>query len=240
MSQSSWVLKVGRFLLLSAALGMTFVVFAVLSARIVTRSRDVAVPTFVGQSIDDATRQAAAVELPLMVDSTRRPDPSVPTGHIVEQDPVPGTTTRRQRRIRVWVSAGPQVVQTPAVVGQAQRLAELRLSEAGLAVAGIAEIATPSVEADVVVAQDPPPAGSGRDIHLLLNRGDRRRVFVMPDLVGVEATTAADLLKATGLRVTLVPATSVAGPGPGVIARHAPDAGSPVTAGDAVTIEVVR
>ena len=45
-------------MLLTAALGVTFVVFAVLSARIVTRSRDVAVPAFVeiGDKIEIDTR----------------------------------------------------------------------------------------------------------------------------------------------------------------------------------------
>ena len=240
MSQTSWVWKVGRFLLLSGALGATFVAFAVLSARIVTRSRDVAVPTFVGQSVEDATRQAAAVDLPLSVDTTRRPDPTVPAGHIIEQDPVPGTTTRRQRRIRVWVSAGPQVVRMPTVVGQTQRMAELRLAEEGLAVAGIAEVTTHALEADLVVAQDPPPGGSGRDVHLLVNRGYGRQVFVMPDLIGVDGTAAAELLRSTGLRVTLASAASSTGPAIGFIARHTPDAGSAVTVGDAVTLEVVR
>ncbi|MBM3781123.1 MAG: PASTA domain-containing protein [Acidobacteria bacterium] len=240
MSQTSWVWKVGRFLVLSGALGATFVVFAVLSARIVTRSRDVTVPAFVGQSVDDATRQAASVELPLSVDTTRRPDPTVPAGYIIEQDPVPGTTTRRQRRIRVWVSAGPQVVRMPAVVGQTQRMAELRLAEAGLAVAGIAEVTTNALEADRVVAQDPPPSGSGRDVHLLVNRGYGRQVFVMPDLVGVDGTTAAELLRTTGLRVTVAPATVPEGTATGFIARQTPNAGSAVTVGDAVTLEVVR
>jgi serine/threonine-protein kinase len=240
MSQTSWVWKIGRFLLLAGALAATVVVFAVLSARIVTRSRDVAVPTFVGHSVDDASRLAAAVELPLVVDATRRPDPSVPAGHIIEQDPVPGTTTRRQRRIRVWVSAGPQVVTMPAVVGQPQRIAELRLAEEGLTVTDIAEIFTASAATDVVVAQDPPPSGSGRDVRLLVNRGDRRQTFVMPDLSGVGIGDAADLLQSIGLRVIVSPASPSSGPDTGVIASHTPSAGAPVTAGEAVTLEVLR
>jgi serine/threonine-protein kinase len=240
MSQTSWVWKIGRFLLLAGALAATVVVFAVLSARIVTRSRDVVVPTFVGHSVDDASRLAAAVELPLVVDATRRPDPSIPAGHIIEQDPVPGTTTRRQRRIRVWVSAGPQVVTMPAVVGQTQRIAELRLAEEGLAVTEIAEIFSASAPADVVVAQDPPPSGSGRDVRLLVNRGDRRQTFVMPDLSGVGIGDAADLLQSIGLRVIVSPASPSSGSDTGVIAGHTPSAGAPVIAGEAVTLEVLR
>lgn len=240
MSQSSWVWKVSRFLLLSAALGATFVVFAVLSARIVTRSRDVSVPTFVGQTLDEATRQSAAVELPLVVDATRRPDASVPEGHVVDQDPSPGTTTRRQRRIRVWVSAGPRVVRVPSVVGQTQRVAELRLAEEGLAVARIAELASTASEADIVIAQDPPASGGGRDVHLLVNRGVDRQVFVMPDLSGVDGATAADLLRTTGMRVSLVPTSGEPRTESGFVARHTPAAGAPIRPGDAVTLEVIR
>jgi len=230
----------GRFLLLAGTLAATVVVFAVLSARIVTRSRDVSVPTFVGHSVDDASRIAAAVELPLMVDATRRPDPTVPAGHIIEQDPVPGTTTRRQRRIRVWVSAGPQAVRMPAVVGQPQRIAELRLADEGLAVTDVAEVFTASADADVVVAQDPPPSGSGRDVHLLVNRGSRRQVFVMPDLSGIGIGEATDLLQSIGFRVMVAPASPSGGPDTGVTAGHTPAAGAPVMAGEAITLEVLR
>lgn len=227
-------------MLLTAALGVTFVVFAVLSARIVTRSRDVAVPAFVGQSVDDATRQAAAIELPLSVDPTRRTDPTVPAGQILEQDPAPGTITRRQRRIRVWVSAGPQVTRVPSLIGQTQRMAELRLAEEGLAVAGITEVSTAAAGPDVVVAQDPPASGGGRDVRLLVNRGLARPLYVMPDLMGVDSATAADWLRTSGFRVTVSPVAPTPGGASGFVTRQLPASGAPLAAGDAITLEVAR
>lgn len=227
-------------MLLTAALGITFVVFAVLSARIVTRSRDVTVPAFVGQSVDDATRQAATVELPISIDPTRRTDPTVPAGQVLEQDPAPGTITRRQRRIRVWVSAGPEVVRVPALIGQTQRMAELRLAEEGLAVAGITEVSTAAAGPDVVVAQDPPASGGGRDVRLLVNRGLARPLFVMPDLRGVDGATATDWLRTGGFRVTVSQVASPPDGASGFVTRQVPESGAPLAAGDAISLEVTR
>ena len=44
-----------------------------------------------------------------------------------EQDPAPGVEGRRQRTIRVWVSSGPLTTIVPALVGQTERTARIRL-----------------------------------------------------------------------------------------------------------------
>ena len=52
-----------KLLLLVGALVATFVVFAVLAARVAVRARDLTVPTLVGRSVADATAVATALEL---------------------------------------------------------------------------------------------------------------------------------------------------------------------------------
>jgi hypothetical protein len=66
-----------------------------------------------GKSVDDATNLASGLTL-LRIDEVRRPDAKVPVGFVLGQDPVSGSTVRRMRSVRVWVSAGAHIARAPA------------------------------------------------------------------------------------------------------------------------------
>jgi beta-lactam-binding protein with PASTA domain len=92
----------------------------------------------------------------------------------------------------------------------------------------------------VVVAQDPPASGGGRDVRLLVNRGLARPLYVMPDLMGVDSATAADWLRTSGFRVTVSQVAPPGGGASGVVTRQVPESGAPLATGDAITLEVAR
>jgi serine/threonine-protein kinase len=227
------VWKFGRFLLLVAALGATFFVFFGLALRVALRAREVQVPTLTGHTVNEATRTAAERGLGLRVDENRRNSNDVPAGRIMAQDPQAGVQARRQRTVRVWVSAGPVTTTVPAVQGQSERTALLRLDQEGLTVAAVAEIRSADYPADTVVAQDPPARVQAPRVSLLVNRGAPVATYVMPDAVGVDAVRAADFFRSQGFRVTVAP-----GAAPGTVVRQTPPAGAPVAQTDPITFEV--
>ena len=131
--------------------------------------------------------------------STRRSRPA----QIVSQDPQPGVKTRRERSVKVWVSGGPRAASVPALLGESERTAQLRVA-AGRPAAR-------------VVRRDPlrrlhrrdrrraEPAAEESDAD---GRADRRcwsiaasaaQTYVMPDLIGVNGDRAADLLRVARL-----------------------------------------
>jgi serine/threonine-protein kinase len=230
----------GKVLLLVGALAVTFVVFAVLAARVAVRARDVSVPNLVGQSLNDATATATALELQLNVEETRRPDPTVPEGHVLGQEPPAGSSSRRQRSVRVWLSSGPRIARAPALVGESQRAAEIRIVQDGLQAGTAAEIRSNLYPPDVVVAQDPSPGVQTTEVRLLVNRGEDRASYVMPDLIGVNGDRAADLLRSQGFRVSITAQAAAAGLPPGIVSRQSPAGGYQVHPGDAISIEVTR
>jgi beta-lactam-binding protein with PASTA domain len=234
------VWSVGKLLLLGGALFATYFVFAGIAMRVAVRAREVSVPSLVGRKLEDAAAYAAQQGLTLRIDEARRPDASVPAGHILGQDPSPGTTTRRQRGIRVWVSGGPRAIVAPRLVGESERAAQIRLTQDGLNTASLAEIRDADYPPGVVVAQDPPPDTHTAEIRLLVNRGEDRLTYVMPDLIGVNGDRAADLLRAQGFRVAIVSQQSAPGIPPGVVIRQTPAGGYQVHPGDAISIEVSR
>ena len=76
----------GKLLLLGGALLLTYLLFAVATMRVALRTRDVTVPTLVGQTVNGATALLTQAGLNLKVEEGRRPDPKVPAGQILAQE----------------------------------------------------------------------------------------------------------------------------------------------------------
>ncbi|MGE0043309.1 MAG: PASTA domain-containing protein, partial [Vicinamibacterales bacterium] len=188
----SRVWSVGRLFLLAGALVATFFIFAAIAMRVAVKAREVTVPDLVGQPVADAKALASGLGLSLRIDEDRRPDPNVPEGHILEQDPAAGASARRQRSVRVWISAGARIAVAPSLLGESERGAQIRLAQEGLAAGTVAEIRSADYPSDVVVAQDPAPGTVTSEVRLLVNRGEDRATYVMPDLIGLNGDRAAE------------------------------------------------
>jgi serine/threonine-protein kinase len=234
------VWSLGKFLLLLAALAATFFVFAGIAMRVALRAREVEVPQLVGSTVNDASQALADVGLTLRLDENQRPDDKVPAGRIMQQDPPSGVPARRQRSIRVWISAGPRATTVPALVGDTERTARIRLDQDGLQMANVSEFRSTDYPADAVVAQDPAPASRAPGVSVLLNRGEQAITYVMPDLIGMNGERAAEALRRQGFRVSIVGSQPYPGVPPGTVVRQQPAGGFRVGPADAISIEVSR
>jgi serine/threonine-protein kinase len=240
MALSSRVWGAGRRLLIAGGLILTYVVFAAASMRIALRSRDAIVPSLNGKTVNDASVVLTNAGLNLKVEEARRADPVVPTGRIITQDPPAGTRTRRQRSVKVWVSAGPRVTQVPLLVGESERTAQLRAQQDGLTLLPGAEIRSADYPVGAVIAQNPPQKTNADQVALLVNRGEHSATYVMPDLIGVNGDRAADVLRAAGFRVSVVGDHPYPGVPAGIVLRQSPQGGFQVSPGDAISLEVSR
>ena len=232
------VVQAGKLLVLVGGLVATFFAFAAIAMRVAVRALEIRVPELVGRPVDQARALATEVGFVVRVDDARRPDPKVPAGHVLGQDPPAGSTARRQRGLRLWVSSGPRVVVAPNLIGESERAAQIRLTQEGVTTAAISEIRDREYPPDVVIAQDPPPKSRTSEVRLLVNRGEDRATYVMPDLIGVSGARAADLLRAKGFRVSIVSQQSSPGIPPGVVIRQTPAGGYQVHPGDSISLEV--
>jgi beta-lactam-binding protein with PASTA domain len=227
-------------LVLAGALAVTFFVFAGIAMRVAVRARQVTVPDLVGKSINDATTLASFLDLQLRIDDAKRPDPKVPPGFVLGQDPGAGSSVRRQRSVRVWISAGAHIARAPNLLGETQRSAEIRVAQEGLMIGTVSEIRSALYPPDVVVAQDPPAATQTAEIRLLVNRGEDRATYVMPDLIGLNGDRAADVMRVRGFRVSITSQSAASAIPPGVVVRQTPAGGYQVHPGDAIALEVSR
>lgn len=230
----------GKLLAIGSLLLLTYVLFAAVAMRVALKTREVVIPPLDGRTVNEASAILSSAGLHLKVEEGRRIDPKVPAGQIVAQEPQAGLRTRRERSVRAWVSAGPRSSTVPALIGESERLAQLRVQQDGFAVTGVAEIRSAEYAAGVVVAQSPPPQSQADRLSLLVNRGERGATYVMPDLIGVNGDRAADLLRARGFRVSVVGDHPYPGVPAGVVLRQNPQAGFQIAPGEPISLEVSR
>jgi beta-lactam-binding protein with PASTA domain len=240
MGLSTRVWGLGKLLVVAAGLVATFLLFFAASARIALRSRDVVVPSLSGRTVNQASDVLGELGLLLRVEEGRRVDPRVPEGRVVLQEPSAGSTTRRPRSVKVWLSAGARAPVVPLLVGATERAAQLRLQGDGLNLLRSVDVRTSDYPVDVVVGQWPAADTKGADVVLLVNRGERGKTYVMPDVIGLEGNGAADVLRSFGFRVAVVGSYPYPGIRPGIVLRQNPRAGFQVAPGEAISLEVSR
>jgi serine/threonine-protein kinase len=220
----------------------TLATSAFFTMRVVLESRDVAVPALAGRSLREAETIVAPRGLSLRVEG-RRHDANVPRDRVVAQEPAPGATLKTHRAVRLWISLGPKRVVVPRVEGDSVRSARAALEQAGIPVARVIEVGDRSPEGTVIVQR--PPAGEasldeGGGASLLVSRGPLDASYVMPDLIGRDASQALAVLEQAGLKVSDVRYRSYPGIGPGIVLRQSPSPGVRVSARAALSLDVSR
>jgi beta-lactam-binding protein with PASTA domain len=240
MAFKTRVWSAGKLLLLGGALLLTYVLFAAAAMRLALKTREVEVPSLAGQTVNDARTTLAQRGLNLRVEEGLRVDPKVPAGHVLAQDPQPGIRTRRERSVKVWVSAGARASVIPLLIGESERTAQLRVEQEGLQLVAASEVRSADFAAGTVIAQTPPPKTQGSEVSLLINRGERGLTYVMPDLIGVNGDRAADVLRSRGFRVAVVGDHPYPGVPAGIVLRQNPQAGFQISPGETISLEISR
>lgn len=231
---------VGKVLLLLGALAATFLFFFVVSWRVAIRAGQVQIPDLTNMAVEDATRVLQDLELRPRIEEARRPDAKIAAGRVAQQDPPPGEAARPQRTVKIWVSAGPRTTPVPALVGQTERTARMRLDQDGVMLASVTEMHSTDYAPDTIVAQDPAPPSRAPKVSILVNRGDQTTTYVMPDVIGMDGSKVETALRTAGLRVTIVGSQTYAGVPAGTIVRQQPASGYEVGPADAISLEVSR
>ncbi|MEO2197340.1 MAG: PASTA domain-containing protein, partial [bacterium] len=235
-----WTMRIGAIVLMLGVAGVTFGLFGVAGLQVALRLREVDVPELAGQTVAEATATLSEAGLAVRVEPLSRIHSTIPAGQVVDQEPLVGQVTRSHRNVKVWLSSGQSAGAVPSLLGQSERGALARLEEDALGLLGVSEIRSGRYASDAVVAQEPPPRGTATAVSVLINRGERGATYVMPDLIGVYASSAADVLRARGFRVTQTDEYPYPDPrvGTGIVLRQFPRPGFQIAHGEAISIEV--
>jgi len=239
-------------LLVAVALGS-----AVTTMHFAIHGVEVKVPALKGMTVAEARSQTSGLGLNLDVDN-RYYSGDVAAGHILSQSPAPGTVVRREWRVRVAESLGPQKVDVPETVGLDERVAALRLRHMGLEAGITAQLAWGRAEEGIVIAQDPPAHAQGIarptiDLLVAAPEDNTPDGFVMPDLTGLPVVAAQAELRSVGIQserpifvdVPVAPvgngnAAPVIPVKPGSVIAQQPAAGARVAQDDLVQLTVAK
>jgi eukaryotic-like serine/threonine-protein kinase len=192
-----------RFAMLALVLLIVAMISAVTAMRFAIHGQEVAVPALVGLSPAEAERALSGLGLQMSVERQYY-SPQIPDGKIMSQLPLPETKVRRGWQVRVAQSLGPMRVAIPDVTGQSEHAAELNIRRRGLDLTSMAEMQSPGIPADQVLAQSPPADATqvlAPKVSLLVTAPAEAPAFVMPNFVGQPLGIVSRALQDEGFKL---------------------------------------
>jgi serine/threonine-protein kinase len=224
------------------AFGILFFLSAVIFSQIILKGESVSVPDLTGKGLAEAKGLLEKKDLSLSQRGGEFND-QWPKGRIVRQVPAAGSKIRVTKVIQVFISSGSEKVAVPALEGRSLEAALPLLKDSGLFKGKLTQIHTPRFPAGKILAQRPQAkeaAERNSAIGLLVSQGDREERYVMPDLIGKNAATVIDQLKAMDFMIGDSRSTYYPGLGKGIIIKQSPPNGYKIQKRNLITLEVSR
>ena len=198
-------------------------------------TQKVSVPTVVGA--DQANAEAKLRQDGFHVDTVQK-TAEQPAGQVIGQDPTGGTKAKKGSTVTLTVSAGPQQVAVPQVVGLTVSSARGRLQKAGLK-ASEREENSDTVAQGRVISVSPPEGqkvDKGSSVTLVVSSGKPQ--VQVPDVVGKSFDEGQSTLQAAGFKVTRVDKES--DKDPGTVLSQNPKSGARIDAGSTISLTVAK
>lgn len=238
----TFVVRLFEVVVIVAGLVATAMISAAVTFTLAVRTNEVSVPDLAGTSVEAASERLRLSELQLVVEGNRF-HASVPPDFISEQTPAPGTTLKKGRSVRVWVSLGPEKHSVPRIEGETLQSAQLILEQHGFSLGRIVEIHSEIYAPDTVVAQSPQAYEDVSDVtevSVLLSRGYLDQAYVMPDFIGRNYVDIVDELSRGAVKISELRQVDYPGVAKNVVVRQLPAAGSKVMKRDRIILFVSR
>ena len=198
-------------------------------------TQKVSVPTVVGA--DQANAEAKLRQDGFHVNTVPK-TAEQPAGQVIGQDPTGGTKVKKGSTVTLTVSAGPQQVAVPQVVGLTVSSARGRLQKVGLE-ASEREQNSDTVAAGRVISVSPPEGqkvDKGSSVTLVVSTGKPQ--VQVPDVVGKSFDEAQSNLQAAGFKVTRTDKES--DKDPGTVLSQNPSSGGRIDAGSTIALTVAK
>jgi len=229
------------------ALLVAAILIGILIGLALTRDTSTKVPGVTGNQLNVAI--TLLEQKGFTVGEVIRVQRDAPANEVLEQDPPASppeasldcaflTFFCSKPDVTLTVSSGPGSGKVPSVAGEGEEEATKKLEAAGFEVA-VERVNSASVEAGTVINSEPgggSTATNGSTVTLFVSRGPK--LTKVPVLVGAQREAAVQRLRSRGLEASISEEES--SEPKGQVIRQAPDAGSEVEPGSAVSIIVSK
>ena len=166
---------------------------------VVGRGKEATVPNAIG--IDRFAAEESIIKAGLVLGEVRSvSNATVPPDMVVAQHPEPGQRVKLGRKVHIDVSKGGSRLRVPHAEGLTLARATALLTEAGLAIAGVETLRSPTLPPGQVISTRP-PAGVEVDEgeRTLIQIASRVGNFPMPNLIGMNLEAAKGIITTQGL-----------------------------------------
>lgn len=200
----------------------------------------VTVPNVRARSIDDAGARLKARGLGVRISTSSEYSATVKQNLVLRTIPQAGARARKRSTVLLILSAGPEYLPVPNVLGKDQATAQDVVRRAGF-VPSLNLAYSADVPKGLVIDQNPQPntnVQKGSPVTLDVSRGPPP-VTIPPNLVGQPRSEATNTLTGLGLKVDTAETFSTKIPA-GDVAKVHPPGGRSVPAGSTVTLTISR
>jgi len=162
---------------------------------------------------------------------------------VIKMEPIPGSTVKRGREIRIWVSKGPRTGYVPNVIGQTEREAELTLEYYRLERGQVTRQWDRTVAEGYVIDQNPKAdiqVPEGTVVDITVSKGPEPVSLSMPGLKGEHITEALRLISANKLVEGVILERASSSFPIGSVMEQSPGQGATVEEGRRVDLVVSR
>ena len=201
----------------------------------------VTVPSFVGQTLNDANAEIERLKLNSVVVDHQTSD-RYPKGVVIMQRPEAGQQVRKGRQVSFIISDGIVARLIPDLRYQSMREVQLDLSRSHLQLGKVKYARSDVIPEGHVISQSPPAlvsAHEGDVVAVVVSRGGRANVIV-PDFVGLTIDQARALATDAGIKIGQVVWTPLGKKAPphGMVARQVPPPKAKIASYDPVALQV--
>ena len=160
------------------------------------------VPDLAGETTKAAKK--ALEERNLTLDSTsERWHESVDEGQVISSDPAAGTEVKRDAKVSVVVSKGPEPIDVPSVTGERLAAATTTLEEAGFEVDRSADAYSSDVPKGAIAGQSPADGTLPRGGTVTVTVSKGPEMVTVPKVEGMSLAEATRALESAGFEVTV-------------------------------------
>jgi eukaryotic-like serine/threonine-protein kinase len=220
-----------RFVYLSLAVAAALIIGLI--AWWVTDGQFVTVPQVTGMAVGTATSELQNLGFTVKVGQGEHSN-TVAKGDVAATDPRTGSSAKRGTTVTIIESTGPVMLGVPQVTGLTEAAAEAELRKAGLTPGPVSTAASTTIPVGVVISTNPVAGTSWpqrKPVGITVSAGPP-----LPNFVGQQFSAAQAQAQAGGYQLQQQTVSNSAAQG--TIIGQSPSAGSPITKGEVVTVQV--
>ena len=231
-----------RILGIAAVYSFVFTASVFLTMSLLIKGDELTTPDLIGKTVKSAYEVAAQRGLYIRKVVGDFGGGYLP-GTVVNQSPAPNTKVKAKSVVKIFIPLDLAQIIVPDLTGYSMRDSENILKKNKLKKGHVSYIAVKDVLLDMVLSQSY-PSGSriseNSAVDILVSRGPESPSYVMPDLIGKEASKVLVFFESKGLKLSKIEDVPYFGLKPGIIVKQFPSPGFEISMRNQIGIQVSK